>query len=141
VLLSYCDDTAYFASLNKVRQQFETACAIDLTAKLLGHWFLQARVTQQEIFDVMIDQLRYALSLCTRFLPGFDVLKPSAKDIVKYAAPLPNGFIFTKDDCSTYYFELKKLEYAFTRLTTLLGITISLTSCLMQSLQWYYLLQ
>jgi hypothetical protein len=115
VLLSYCDDTAYFASLNEVRQQFEAAMCKRFDCKLLGqlHWFLQAHVTQQENFDVTIHQSRYASSLCTRFLPGFDVLKPSAKDMVKYAAPLPYGFIFTKDDYSKDYFELKKLEDEF----------------------------
>jgi hypothetical protein len=77
-------------------------CSGMYQCKYNGHWFLQAHVTQQENFNVIINQSHYAsLSLCTRFLPGFDVLKPSAKNIMKYAAPLLIGFIFTKD-----YFEL-----------------------------------
>jgi Reverse transcriptase (RNA-dependent DNA polymerase) len=53
VLLSYCDNTAYFASTDDVRQRFETAM----------HWFLQARIIQHANFDITIDQSRYAESI------------------------------------------------------------------------------
>ena len=33
--------------------------------------------------------------------------------MTKYAAPLPNDTIFTKEDCATDLFALKELEYEF----------------------------
>jgi Reverse transcriptase (RNA-dependent DNA polymerase) len=112
ILLSYCDDTAYYTSSNIVRQQFETALCSRFECKLLGqlHWFLQARITQSDNFYVTLDQSRYAASICRRFLPESDVVAPSGKDRATYAAPLPRGMTFTKSDCSANYFELKELE-------------------------------
>jgi hypothetical protein len=82
VLLSYCDDTAYFTSTPEVRVKFVTAMCKRYDCKLLGqmHWFLQARITQHENFDITIDQSRYAASMCSHFLPIHVVISPSPKD-------------------------------------------------------------
>jgi hypothetical protein len=51
--------------------------------------------------------------MINRFLPNYDAITPSKDDVKKYAAPLPNDTIFTKDDCSKNIFELKELECEF----------------------------
>ena len=115
VLLSYCDDTAYYCSSDRIRDKFEKAMCKRFDCKLLGqlHWFLQARITQHANGDKTLDQSRYAASMSKRFFPKYDIEHPNDRDIAKYAAPLPSGFIFTKEDCSKNYFELKKLEEEF----------------------------
>ena len=40
-------------------------------------------------------------------------IAPLQQDILKYAAPLPNDTIFTKEDCSADTFALKELEEEF----------------------------
>ena len=83
--------------------------------KLLGqlHWFLQARITQHTNFDITLDQSRYVTAMLKRFLPNYDAITPLQQDVTKYAAPLPNDTIFTKEDCATDLFALKELEYEF----------------------------
>jgi Reverse transcriptase (RNA-dependent DNA polymerase) len=96
VLLSYCDDTAYFASTDEVRQRFETAMCRRFECKLMNqmHWFLQARITQHENFDITIDQSRYAVSMCSRFLPDHELAKPSKTDPNTYLARTGGYHIF-----------------------------------------------
>jgi hypothetical protein len=77
------------------------------------YWFLQARITQHSNFHITIDQSRYAVSMCSRFLPNHELAKPSAKDCTKYSAPLPTNFIFTKADCSSTSNEYRKLVEEF----------------------------
>ncbi len=114
-LISYTDDSAYYASSDAMRERFERSMCTRFDCKLLGqmHWFLQARVTQHENFDITLDQSRYAAALSVRFLPNFDVLNPSASDKRKYAAPLPADFIFTKSDQSPDYLAVRKLQEEF----------------------------
>ena len=115
VLLCYCDDTAYFTSTDKVRDDFEKAMCTRFDCKLLGqlHWFLRARITQHTNYDITLDQSRYTASMLKRFLPTYDAIAPLQQDILKYAAPLPNDTIFTKEDCSADTFALKELEEEF----------------------------
>jgi hypothetical protein len=115
ILLSYCDDTAYFASSDEVCDKFESCMCKRFDCKLLGqiHWFLQARITQHSNFDITLDQSRYTTAMCKRFLPNYDVVKPSQQEKEKYSAMLPNNFIFTKEDCSTSYIDTKELEHEF----------------------------
>ena len=96
ILLSYCDDTAYFTSSDSVRTTFETAMCTRFECKLLGqlHWFLQARITQHTNFDITLDQSRYVTAMLKRFLPNYDAITPLQQDVTKYAAPLPNDTIF-----------------------------------------------
>ena len=114
-LLCYCDDTAYFASSDEVREAFEKAMCTRFECKLLGqlHWFLRARITQHQNYDITLDQSRYSVAMIKRFLPNYDAVTPSQEDVLKYAAPLPNDTIFTKDDCSVNLFALKELETEF----------------------------
>jgi len=111
-LLSYSDDTLFTCSSDTIRLAFEKAMCTRFDCKLMGqaHWFLQARITQHASFDITLDQSRYAAAMSLRFLPLFDNVNISAKDKLKYAAPLPSDIIFTKADCSTDYFEVKKLQ-------------------------------
>jgi hypothetical protein len=60
-----------------------------------------------------LDQSRYAAAMCARFLPQSEILAPSETDIAKYAAPLPNGTIFTKADCSTDFVSVRILQDEF----------------------------
>jgi Reverse transcriptase (RNA-dependent DNA polymerase) len=47
ILVSYCDNTAYFASSDEMRKHFEKSLCQRFDCKLLGqlHWFLQAQIT------------------------------------------------------------------------------------------------
>jgi hypothetical protein len=112
VLLSYCDDSAYYCSSDAMRQKFESAMCKRFDCKLLGqlHWFLKARITQHSNFDITIDQARYCASICTKFLPTYSVSDISDQDALKYASMLPSEFVFTKQDNSASYFELRDLE-------------------------------
>jgi Reverse transcriptase (RNA-dependent DNA polymerase) len=93
ILVSYCDDTAYFASSDEMRKRFEQALCQRFDCKLLGqlHWFLQVRITQDAQYNITLDQSRYAASMIKRFLPNEEVMAPSKGDQQKYLAPLPNG--------------------------------------------------
>jgi hypothetical protein len=115
ILLSYCDDTAYFCSTDAARQAFETAMCKRFDCKLLGqlHWFLQARITQQTNYDITLDQTRYTTAMCKRLLPNHDPTTATPRDITKYAAPLPADTIFTKEDCSKDAIEMRSLEEEF----------------------------
>ena len=111
-LLSYCDDSAYYCSSDTIRDKFEKEMCQRFDCKLLGqlHWFLKARITQHENFDITIDQSRYAASMCKRLLPSFDTIDIDNKSKLKYASMLPHNFIFTKADNSASYFALRELE-------------------------------
>jgi Reverse transcriptase (RNA-dependent DNA polymerase) len=115
ILVSYCDDTAYFASSDKMRKKFEKAMCQRFDCKLLGqlHWFLQARITQDAEYNITIDQSRYCASMSKRFLPNEEIVAPSAADQQKYLAPLPNGMVFTKEDRSTNENEVRGLQAEF----------------------------
>ena len=115
ILLSYCDDTAYFTSSEEVRKRFEKAMCQRFDCKLLGqlHWFLQARITQDQKYNITIDQSRYAASMCKRFLPNEEIVSPSEADKSKYLAPLPSGMVFTKEDRSKDAFTVKQSEDEF----------------------------
>ena len=115
VLLSYSDDSAYFASTNEVRDRFERAMCARFDCKLLGqlHWFLQARVTQHANFDITLDQSRYAAATSARFLPNYDAVNPYVADQRKYSAPLPIDFIFTRKDLSPDQLAVRRLEEEF----------------------------
>jgi Reverse transcriptase (RNA-dependent DNA polymerase) len=43
ILLSYCDDSAYFASSDKIRKKFESAMCERFKCKLLGHFLASGR--------------------------------------------------------------------------------------------------
>jgi hypothetical protein len=115
VLLNYCDDSAYFTSSEIVRTNFEQEMCKRFHCKLLGqiHWFLQARITQYENFDITLDQSRYAASMCARFLPNDAITNPSQSDKLKYTSPLPNEFVFTKADQSETFVDVMKLQEEF----------------------------
>jgi hypothetical protein len=108
ILLSYCDDSAYFASSTETREEFEKTMCQRFDCKLLGqlHWFLQARVTQHESYDITLDQSRYAASMVARFLPNESITNPTLTDRKKYDSPLPRDFSFTKQHCSEEYNEV-----------------------------------
>jgi Reverse transcriptase (RNA-dependent DNA polymerase) len=112
ILLSYCDDSAYFASSDEMRKKFEKAMRQRFNCKLLGqlHWFLQARITQDAAYNITIDQSRYCASMSKRFLPNEEIVALSDKDKQKYLAPLPNGMVFTKEDRSKNEGEVKILQ-------------------------------
>ena len=117
MLISYTDDSGYFASSEQMRTRFESAMCARFDCKLLGqmHWFLQARITQHANFDITLDQSRYAAALSQRFLPSYEVVSPSTADKRKYSAPLPADFIFTKADQSKDFLAVMRLqeEYGF----------------------------
>jgi Reverse transcriptase (RNA-dependent DNA polymerase) len=115
ILLSYCDDSAYFASSTETREKFEEAMCKRFHCKILGqiHWFLQARIQQHENFDITLDQSRYAASMCARFLPNENSKNPTVSDRRKYDSPLPRDFQFTKKDCSEKYSQVLHWERIF----------------------------
>ena len=112
ILLSYVDDSAYFCSSDSMRKKFETAMSEAFAVTLLGqlHWFLQARITQNSMFDVTLDQSRYAAATIAKFLPGSEVVNPSDADKRRYGAPLPSNFVFTVEDRSENEEAVKALE-------------------------------
>jgi Reverse transcriptase (RNA-dependent DNA polymerase) len=133
VLLSYCDDTAYFASSDEVRKRFETAMCKRFECKLMNqmHWFLQARITQHANFDITIDQSRYAVSMCSRFLPNHELVSPSVKDWNMYLATLTANTVFTKKDCCSDSSEYKRLvdEFGFEYLVAIGCLLWILNTC------------
>jgi Reverse transcriptase (RNA-dependent DNA polymerase) len=120
ILLSYCNDTAYYTSSNTIRQQLKTAQCSCFESKLLGqlHWLLQARITQSDHFNITLDQSWYAASICQCFLPESD-------DIHQI------GLTFTKLDCSVIYFVLCISDHCIT----------TLISCILTSFAWIVVIQ
>jgi len=102
VLISYVDDCAYFCTSDEMRRRFERKLKERFDCKILGqiHWFLQTRIRQEQDYSIILDQSRYAASMIARFLPNAEIVKPSDADCSKYLAPLPSGFVFTKEDRS-----------------------------------------
>jgi hypothetical protein len=90
-------------------------CVGDLIASCLANYIGSYRreSPSTKTSNITLDQSRYAAAMCARFLPQSDILTPTDKDVSQYAAPLPNGTIFTKADCSTDFLSVRMLQEEF----------------------------
>ena len=115
VVLNAVDDQLYFSTDDNMRKWFEEKTKQRFHVQTLGqaHWYLQARITQHENFDITLDQSRYAASI------GAKYLRPLSPDQItealrkKYATPLPVGCILSLKDCSKYHTEVLDLNEEF----------------------------
>ena len=115
VLINAVDDQLYYSTSDKMREQFEKDVQAKYNVELMGqaHWYLQARLTQAANFDITIDQSRYISLICSSFLPHKGIDEVTDAECKKYAAPLPYGFVATKEDRSENMLEVEKLQEEF----------------------------
>jgi hypothetical protein len=76
-------------------------------------WYLQSRITQLADFSIILDQSRYAALLTSRYLQPIAESNISTDMRDRHAAPLPSRTIFSKQDCSSSYIEVTKLQEEF----------------------------
>ena len=67
-LINYVDDALYFASSNRVREDFELSLKNKFNLSLLGEakWYLGMRITQNRDF-ISLDQDQYVKNITSRF--------------------------------------------------------------------------
>ena len=77
------------------------------------HWYSQGRLTQNEDYSVILDQLRYMALIASRFLPQHNNTNVTKEDKTKHESPLPVTFIPMKKDCATNLLEVQQLEQIY----------------------------
>lgn len=114
MILQYCDDilTACTNPTHLASFRASLSARFDLEWHDRANWYLQARLTQDADRNISLDQSRYARSIVARYIPNAPV-PASPADLDTYLAPLPLGFRWSKDDCSTSPDALLTLERQF----------------------------
>ena len=100
---------------------------IDIEDMGMAHWYLQGRLTQNEDYSVVLDQLWYMVLIALRFCPQHDNTNVTKEDKTKRESPSPTTFIPTTKDCATNSHELQQLEqiYGF-QYSSVIGMLIFL---------------
>ena len=111
IVLQYSDDLLFACTDDDKKADFLKALSkrFDHTANPIASWYLQARIRQDEKFNITLDQYRYSRSVVRRYLPNSPA-EASPQDCKRYSDPLPYGFKFSIKDLSKTEEEVKKLE-------------------------------
>ena len=105
------DDELIATNSNELCLQFLEFQQNDLMLNIWEiHWYLQGRLTQNEDYSVVLDQLQYMALIASRFLPQHDNTNVTKGDMTKHESPLPASFVPTKKDCATNFLEVQQLE-------------------------------
>ena len=115
LVLQYSDDWLVGAIDTQARDWFRTLLAerFDVEWNDKAQWYLQARIEQYPNGDITLDQYRYSRSIVERYLPTFANDEVTDRDLEKYRSPLPAGFKWSADDCSTSQAQVRQLERDF----------------------------
>jgi hypothetical protein len=79
----------------------------------LANWYLQSRITQCPDFSIVLDQSRYATLVVQRYIKHTSDAAITQQMRDRYSTPIPTTATFTKEDCSTNYTEVTKIEHEF----------------------------
>ncbi|KAG7346413.1 hypothetical protein IV203_038386 [Nitzschia inconspicua] len=115
MVLNAVDDQLYFATTPELKEWFEQETDRRFDVQKLGQaeWYLQSRITQLSDYSIILDQSRYAALVAGRYLGPVDDSQIPTSVKMKYASPLPNGTIFSKQDCSFSYADVITLQEEF----------------------------
>ncbi len=107
-LINYVDDPFYFASNDKVREDFELSLKNKYNLSLLGEakWYLGMRITQNTSF-ISLDQDQYVKNIISRFEKG------SKHPFKKKDFPSPISFVPTKKDSPVTEKQIKETKTRF----------------------------
>ena len=91
------DDFVDFGATEHTRKKFELEFGSRFNVEFQGqaHWYFASRISQDQSFNITIDQSRYAKSIVQCYLEPAGVNK-CAKE---YSSILPTSFVPSKKDC------------------------------------------
>ena len=125
-LINYVDDALYFASSNRVREDFELSLKNKFNLSLLGEakWYLGMRITQNRDF-ISLDQDQYVKNITSRFEKGFK------HPFKKKDFPLPISFVPTKKDSPATEEQIKETKTRFGNLhyRSIIGALLYVSCC------------
>ena len=110
-IIFYIDDGLYFATSDGALERFKKELPERFNVVFQGtaHWYLSARIHQDNQNNITMDQARYAKSIVTRYLDGAGVKRiNSAHNTI-----LPADFMPTVEDKANTMEESKKLQEAY----------------------------
>ena len=114
-VLNAVDDQLYFATDVSLKKWFEVATQSRFDVQLMGQatWYLQSRIKQCTDFSIILDQSRYAALVLQRYINHVADVEITQKMKNRYATPIPTTAIFTKEDCSSTYSDVVKIQQEF----------------------------
>ena len=76
-IILYVDDFPYLGTTEHTRKKFELEFGSRFNVEFQGqaHWYLASRITQDQNFNITIDQSRYAKSIVQHYLESSGVKK------------------------------------------------------------------
>ena len=115
VMINTVDDELIATNNEKLRLRFLSEIQKEFDVEDMGqaHWYLQARLQQNNDYSIVLDQSRYMSLICNKFLPSHPINNITSEDKLKYASPLPTNFVATKEDCSSDLIQVKQLEQEY----------------------------
>ena len=107
-LINYVDDALYYASSDKVREDFELSLKnrFNLTLLCEAKWYLGMRIKQDKD-AISLDQDQYAKNTISRCEKSFK------HPLKRKDFPLPISFIPTRKDCPTTEEQMKETKARF----------------------------
>ena len=125
-LINYVDDALYYASNDKVREDFELSLKNRFSLSLMGEakWYLGMRIIQDKNF-ISLDQDQYVKNTISRFEKSFK------HPFKKKDFPLPISFVPTKKDCPTTEEQIKETKTRFGNLhyRSVIGALLYVSCC------------
>ena len=111
VVLSYVDDCVYWYKNEFLGKWFVETLVKRFHVNFLGyaHWFISIIISQLRDHSISVDQARYATSIVAKYLDTATV-KVSTNF---YKTTFPADMIFTREDVSTSYEQVEKLNRDF----------------------------
>ena len=90
------DDFLYFGTTEYTRKRFDLEFGNRFSVEFQGqaHWYLASRISQDQQFNITIDQSRYAKSIVQCYLEPAGVKKCTKE----YSSILPTYFVPSKKD-------------------------------------------
>ena len=115
VMINAVDDELIATNNEKLRLRFLSEIRKEFDVEDMGqaHWYLQARLQQNDDYSIVLDQSRYMSLICNKFLPSHPINNITSEDKLKYASPLPTNFVATKEDCSFDLMQVNQLEQEY----------------------------
>ena len=115
VMINAVDDELIATNNEKLRLRFLSELQKEFDVEDMGqaHWYLQARLQQNDDYSIVLDQSRYMSLICSKFLPSHPINNVTSEDKLKHASPLPANFVATKRDCASDLIQVKQLEQEY----------------------------
>ena len=94
-MINAVDDELIATNNEKLRLKFLSEIRQEFDVEDMGqvHWYLQARLQQNEDNSIVLDQSRYMCLICNKFLPSHTTTNITSEDKQKYGSLLPTNLI------------------------------------------------